>query len=74
MHQRNVDGDAAGRPELEHAPTTTDPIESCYGMLYHALIIGASLQAVFSVAAGHLLHAFESAAAKRARAKEAVAL
>jgi len=72
-HQRNVDGDASGRPELEHAPTTTDPIESCYGVLDRTLILGASLQAVFGVAAAHLLHAFESAAAKRARAKEAVA-
>ena len=68
-----MDGDASGRPELEHAPTTTDPIESCYGELDQVLIIGAGMRATFGVAVALLFHAFESAAAKRARAKEAVA-
>jgi len=71
-HRRNLDEDAAGVPELEHAPKTTDKIESCFAVLDRTLVLGCETHALFGVASANLLKAFQSPEAKRKLAETTV--
>mmetsp|Transcript_43941 Transcript_43941/g.81257 ORF Transcript_43941/g.81257 Transcript_43941/m.81257 type:complete len:113 (-) Transcript_43941:1080-1418(-) len=64
-HRRNLDEDAAGLQELQHAPKTSDKIESCFAVLDRTRVLGASTHALFGVASANLLKAFQSPAAKK---------
>jgi hypothetical protein len=68
-HRRNLDEDAAGLQELQHAPKTSDKIESCFAVLDRTLVLGASTHALFGVASANLLKAFQSPAAKKKQAE-----
>jgi hypothetical protein len=58
---------------LEHAPKTSDKIESCFAVLDRTLVLGASTHCLFGVAHSQLLKAFDAAATKEQLAKRAVA-
>jgi hypothetical protein len=71
-HERNLDDDAAGVAELEHAPKTSDAIESTFAVLDRTLVLGANTHALFGVAHAQLIKAFDTKASKEKRAKEKV--
>ena len=71
-HRRNLDEDAAGVPELEHAPKTSDKMESCFAVLERTLVLGANTFSLFGVASANLLKAFDAPAAKKSLAEATV--
>jgi len=72
-HERNLDEDAAGVAELEHTPKTSDVLESTFAVLDRTLVLGANTHALFGVAHAQLIKGFDTAPAKKQRAKETVA-
>ena len=66
---RNLDADAAGKPELEHAPINNDKVESDFAILDRILPLGAGMNATMAVSHAQALKAFISDAAKRELAR-----
>lgn len=71
-HRRNLDKDCSEIEELEHAPVTTDKVESGFAVYDKTLQLGASIDAMLGVAHAQCLKLMDTEASKLAAAKNIV--
>lgn len=71
-HERNLDVDCRDISVLQHAATTTDPVESEFGIYDCVMKLGAGFGATAGVAQSTSMHAMEPPGALRQKAADSV--